>query len=66
MELSVYSSLTLLVRTALGSEDGARIGQEGFFSNWEMTTLIPITTNGECHVGGASAVRGVAIPPSPS
>lgn len=53
MELSVYSALTLGLRTYLNSgaaggtdlSDGDKIAVLGFFHAWDMSTILPILSN---------------------
>jgi len=44
MELC-FASLICLVLSLLFSDDGRKIFKNGFFYRWELTTMIPITTN---------------------
>jgi UDP-sugar transporter A1/2/3 len=44
MELSVASSLFLIMSLLLNSPDGKRIAKDGFFSGWTATTFIPVFT----------------------
>lgn len=44
MELSVASSLFLIISLLLNSPDGKRIAQHGFFSGWTLSTMIPVFT----------------------
>lgn len=44
MELSVASSMFLIISLLLNSPDGKRIAEHGFFSGWTATTIIPVFT----------------------
>jgi len=44
MELSVASSIFLIINLLLNSPDGKRIAEQGFFSGWSATTIIPVCT----------------------
>lgn len=55
MELSVYSAITLVIRTYFAAQsssgdeasDGDKIMSLGFFHAWHLSTILPILSNCE-------------------
>ena len=45
MELSVFSTLTILMTLLLGSPDGKQLRSSGWSKGWTWKTWIPVVTN---------------------